>query len=212
MRRRFIVIAALIAGASRALKAQSCAVDSKATWYRRQMAWLGESGTPTNDTLRVQLLRAMNADTASLRKPQLGASLLSASNSAIDTAALAILREGAKKREWPTRSVVGVAASRAAVRLAELDTALERNALHRLMEAGPGEALPADVAVIEDRIRVRAGRGQLYGTQLREVSVDGVSKLVPSRIEDSAHVDMRRASASLPPLSLGVCLANQNKR
>jgi len=33
-------------------------------------------------------------------------------------------------------------------------------------------------------------------------------KLVPLRIEDSAHVDLRRESAWLPPLKQSVCAAS----
>jgi hypothetical protein len=73
-----------------------------------------------------------------------------------------------------------------------------------MMESGLDEALKPDVAVLEDRVRMLSGRKQLYGTQL--TSVDG--KLVPLAIEDSAHVDLRREGALLPPLAWSVCNAN----
>jgi len=187
-----------------AAHSQQCAVDRQAAWYRGQVAWLNDAKRDwSSDSLRQALVLAVGADTLALHSPQLGATLLFPARAISDTSALLWLRERARHRElpWPTRSVVGAAGVRAALRLAESDTSLERTALHRMMEAGPGEALPADVAVLEDRLRVRAGRGQLYGTQLTEITRDGVTKLVPSRIEDSAHVDMRRSSAGLPPLA-----------
>jgi hypothetical protein len=85
--------------------------------------------------------------------------------------------------------------------LSQRDTALQRAALHRMMESGPDEALPADVAVVEDRVRLQSGRRQLYGSQLRMRS----GKLTPAPIEDSAHVDMRRDAAGLPPLRQAIC-------
>jgi hypothetical protein len=96
---------------------------------------------------------------------------------------------------------VGPAGFRAAWLIAQRDTALLRTALHRMMEAGPEESLPADVALLEDRIRLQSGRKQLYGTQLRRVG----ASLVPAPMEDSAHVDMRRDAAGLPPLRIALC-------
>ena len=48
-----------------------------------------------------------------------------------------------------------------------------------MMEAGLGESFEADVAVLEDRVRVRAGRGQLYGTAL----VENAGRVAPARME-----------------------------
>src|SRR3954470_6294858 len=152
-----LVGALLLGGLATASSAQQrrCAVDQQAPWYRRQAAYLNEAKHGwSSDSLRRTLLLALGGDTASLRAPQLGASTERVSTAGIDTTALAWLRELARHREqpWPTRSLVGEAGGRAALRLAELDTAVERTALHRLMEAGPGEALPADVATLEDRL------------------------------------------------------------
>jgi hypothetical protein len=62
--------------------------------------------------------------------------------------------------------------------------------------------------MLEDRTRVRGGRGQLYGTVLK-AGADG--KLTPLRIEDSAHVDLRRESAWLPSLKESMCAAANGK-
>jgi len=53
-----------------------------------------------------------------------------------------------------------------------------------------------------------AGRKQIYGTQFRRN--DGKVELAP--MEDSAHADLRREDASLPPFKLGLCMAGVGKR
>jgi hypothetical protein len=71
------------------------------------------------------------------------------------------------------------------------------------MKAGPEESPAADVTMLEDRVRLLAGRKQLYGTQFRRTDAGRV--LAP--MEDSAHVDLRREDAGLPPFTLSACLA-----
>jgi len=93
---------------------------------------------------------------------------------------------------------------RAVFMLAHSDTGFARTALHRMMESGLEEAIKPDVAVLDDRVHVASGRKQIYGTQL--VMANG--RLVPIAIEDSAHVDLRREGANLPPLAWSVCNAN----
>ena len=80
--------------------------------------------------------------------------------------------------------------------------------VRRTMEAGLGEAFETETAMLEDRVRVRAGRGQLYGTVLRAL---GDGTFAPLRIEDSTHVELRRESAWLPPLKQSVCAARAGR-
>jgi hypothetical protein len=89
--------------------------------------------------------------------------------------------------------------------LAQQDTSLFK-AIPRPMEAGPAESPAIDVAMWEDRFRLRAGRKQIYGTQ---VVVDEKGKVTLAPMEDSAHADLRREGAGLPPLKLGMCFARQ---
>jgi hypothetical protein len=63
--------------------------------------------------------------------------------------------------------------------------------------ADSGLVDPAHVAYLADRVRMKEGRPQLYGTQLRER--DG--RLVPFPIEDEERVDHRRARVGMPPLA-----------
>jgi hypothetical protein len=178
--------------------------DTSAAWFREQRQWLSDTKRDWSDEqFRNSLVSAASLMATPLA-PQTGVQReddLTAG--AADTAVLSRLRTLAATRgsTWPTRSLVGAAGVRAVWLIAQRDTALERVVLHRMMESGPDEALPADVAVLEDRVRLLSGRKQLYGSQLRMVN----GKLVPAPIEDSAHVDMRRDAAGLPPLKQAMC-------
>jgi len=205
-----VACVAVVMGSPRPVLAQRAAracprPDTTAAWFQQQRQWLlDDKHDWSDDAFRNELLSAAGL----MAKPlavQLGAQrLYEPSPVAPDTVVLARLRTLAATRGsvWPTRSVVGAAGVRAVWVLAQRDTALQRVALHRMMESGPDEALPADVAVLEDRVRLQSGRKQLYGSQLR--MIDGsIPMTMP--IEDSAHVDMRRDAAGLPPLAQAMC-------
>jgi hypothetical protein len=195
--------APLSAHAQRA--AHACtAPDTTAAWFQQQRQWLSdEKHDWSDDEFRNALLSASGLMATPLTT-QLGVQRMDEpSVVASDTVVLSRLRTLAATRgsAWPTRSVVGASGVRALWILAQRDTALQRVALHRMMESGPDEALPADVAVLEDRVRLQSGRKQLYGSQLRTLN----GTLAPAPIEDSAHVDMRRDAAGLPPLRQAMC-------
>lgn len=57
---------------------------------------------------------------------------------------------------------------------------------------------PAQLAMLEDRVRVYEGRPQVYGTQH---DWDAEGRMSPHPIEDPAHVDARRSGVGLPPLA-----------
>jgi hypothetical protein len=196
-----VVAASVSAGAQRTA---ACAKPSQtAPWMLVQKQTLSEEdGAWKNDSLRKVLLRAAKMTTPAVA-PQLGweAPMTMDTTPNDVVASLKALPRGST---WPTRSVVGLAGVRAVFVLAHNDTAFARTALHRMMESGLEEAIKPDVAVLEDRVRVASGRKQLYGTQL--VTANG--RLVPAAIEDSAHVDLRREGANLPPLAWSVCNAN----
>lgn len=178
--------------------------DTTSPWFRQQRQWLSdEKHDWSDDEFRKGLLGAAGL-MATAPTTQLGAQRLDEpSIGTSDTTVLSRLRTlaGTRGSAWPTRSVVGASGVRAVWILAQRDTALQRVALHRMMESGPDEALPADVAVLEDRVRLQSGRKQLYGSQLRMLN----GRLTPAPIEDSAHVDMRREGAGLPPLRQAMC-------
>lgn len=206
--------AAPLAAQRPASAARCAALDTTAAWYQKQRAWADESRHDwSNDSLRTALVRAAGLDA----NPRAGAGALLGYEIAggspdtptgADSAALAHLRVLAQNRraEWPTRSVVGPTGVRAVWVLAGRDTMVARVALHRMMEAGPDESPPAAVAVLEDRLRVRAGRKQIYGTQLVRAP-NGT--LEPAPMEDPKHVDLRRDAAGLPPLAQSICAAGR---
>ena len=194
-----------------------CRVDSAAQWFRRQRAWADESRHDWSDEpLRAALLRAAGVDAADAALPGFeivgrAADAPARGDAAERTRMLDSLRALAKDRraQWPTRSVVGPAGVHAVWLLVAADSALSRTALHRMMEAGPDESPPAAVATLEDRLRVAAGRKQIYGTQF-VLAADGTPE--PAPLEDPPRVDLRREAAGLPPLAASVCASRAPPR
>jgi hypothetical protein len=104
-------------------------------------------------------------------------------------------------RGWPGETLVGRDGATAAWLLAQHadhDPVLHRRFLEALRDAvAQGEASPANLAYLEDRVRVHDGRPQLYGTQF--TLIDG--ELCPEPIEDPEHLDERRAQVGLGPFA-----------
>jgi len=192
-----------------AAKSASCTVNSSDAWVRRQAEWLDDSKHDwTDDTLRTALLQAAGLGAGLTAPVQLGVQV-EGREPKLGTGAAEMterLKALAAERgsRWPTRSVVGGAGVHAVYLLSQSDTGFARNVLHRMMEAGPSESAAADVATFEDHMRLVWGRKQIYGTQFR-VGNDGKVELSP--MEDSAHADLRREDAGLPPFKVGLCLA-----
>ncbi|MEP6778268.1 MAG: DUF6624 domain-containing protein [Gemmatimonadaceae bacterium] len=196
-------------GVAQSAQGTSCAYSKSAPWVQRQALFFDDSKhTWSNDSLRTALLTAagINGD---LHAPvNYGVQFVGVEEKfgpGADAMIEHLKALGAQRGSvWPTRSVVGAAGVHAVYLLSQRDTILGRAALHRMMEAGPDESPAIDVAVFEDHMRLIWGRKQLYGTQFNRTS-DGKTTLAP--MEDSAHADMRRESASLPPFKLGACFA-----
>lgn len=212
---RTLLCATLVAAASAGAQKTTprCKADTTADWYRAQRRWMRDTaGGWTDDAFRTQLLQAVGIDPARPAALQWGWELgvPNAAAGSSDSAALARLRALTAQRgaTWPTRSVVGAAGVRAVWLLSTRDTTLTATFLHRLMEAGPDESMPADVAVLEDRQRLRVGRKQIYGTQMHVVN----GAVVPYPTEDLPHVDLRRDGAQLPPYAVSLCLAREARR
>jgi hypothetical protein len=105
------------------------------------------------------------------------------------------------RRGWPGRTLAGEDGAQAAFLLAQhagRAPALQRAFLDALRDAvATGEASPAHLAYLEDRVRVHAGQPQLYGTQF---TVTG-GTFGPCPIEDPPRLDERRAAAGLEPFA-----------
>ena len=206
-RQAAMALIAMAACATRVAAGQRCApLDTTAEWFTRQRAWLSDAKRDwSDDAFRTALVAASGIDASHPLAVQRGVQREGdPASTTSDSVMLARLRTLASTRgsTWPTRVVVGAAGVRSVWLVAQHDTALQRTALHRMMESGPDEALAADVAVLEDRVRLQSGRKQLYGSQLHMAG----DKLVPAPIEDSAHVDLRRDAAGLPPLGQAICM------
>jgi len=101
---------------------------------------------------------------------------------------------------WPTISLVGKEGSKAAFLIIQhADFSYQKKYFSSIKEAASrNEALPADAAMMEDRILVREGKKQIYGTQLFSDAAHGW-QLYP--IEDEENVDSRRARVGLTPMA-----------
>ena len=103
---------------------------------------------------------------------------------------------------WPSRSQIGVNASRSLallIRHVDHDVALQERCLDLmqvLSRESPGEVHLSDLAHLVDRICVNRRQPQVYGTQFDEI--DG--KFVPRPIADRAHVNRRRRRMGLGTL------------
>lgn len=62
-----------------------------------------------------------------------------------------------------------------------------------------GKAQPSSLALLEDRVALKQGKKQIYGSQIAQNPKTGVYYLSP--LDDPGNVDKRRAEVQLPPLS-----------
>jgi hypothetical protein len=103
---------------------------------------------------------------------------------------------------WPTFDLVGEDGEDAAWAIAQhsdLDPAIQARALELLRAAvAAGQASPGNLAYLEDRVAVAAGRPQRYGTQVG-CGPDGPEPATP--LVDEAAVEELRAAADLDPLA-----------
>lgn len=134
-------------------------------------------------------------------------------------AALALIPESVKALGeildsigWPGISQVGEEAAAAAWVIAqhagEADAAFQQRCLALLAErVREGDANPAHLAALADRVELHAGRPQLYGTHL-ETDGSGGFRAVRG-IDDPEALDERRAAIGLKPWNeyLAACLA-----
>jgi hypothetical protein len=106
---------------------------------------------------------------------------------------------------WPTESMVGEDAVRAAWMVAQNAISrpeFQRRCLGLLHDAvRAGEAPPAFAAYLTDRIRFNQRRPQVYGTVF-DWDKDG--QLSPWQIEEAETVDIRRDQVGLPPLGAAI--------
>jgi hypothetical protein len=172
------------------------------------------SATQVNQSLRSELLKMESDDqkyrdeVAKVRATSLTAdekqkrvSALMEKQARLDKRNLKRLVQIIDKYGWPGRSLVGKAASLTAfliIQHAELED--QKKYFPMLKEAvRRGEANQDYAALLEDRILMREGKKQIYGSQLHFNEITKQLELWP--IEDEENVDARRASVGLEPLA-----------
>jgi len=112
----------------------------------------------------------------------------------IDEANMARLAKIIERYGWPGARFAGTQGSRNAfLVLQHADLESQQKYLPLVRDAvAKKDALPSELAMLEDRVRVDRGQPQIYGTQAK----DGAF----APIEDEANVDRRRAAVGLMPL------------
>ena len=122
---------------------------------------------------------------------------------AIDAGNTARLQGIVEEHGWPGADLVGLDGARSAFLIVQHATHDVQKALFPLVEAGYREGMVSgpSYALLLDRILVRDGRPQVYGSQAKSFDewIDGEPALDP--IEDEENVDLRRAEVGLPPLA-----------
>ncbi len=120
--------------------------------------------------------------------------------SAIDARNIRRLEEIIAQHGWPGIKEVGSkAASAAFLILQHSDLSHQKKYLPLVREAAAkGEMRASSLALLEDRIRLREGQKQIYGSQ---VTTNSANQWEPLPLEDANNVDARRASVGLGPIA-----------
>lgn len=111
---------------------------------------------------------------------------------------------------WPTISKVGKKASNCAwllVQHADLNVPFQKRCLRLLKRAGGREVSRANIAYLEDRVRVNENRKQLYGTQYYMNKQK--TAYIPRPIENPGTVESRRKRAGFGPLEKDLKAVNK---
>jgi hypothetical protein len=131
-------------------------------------------------------------DSAYIRRQQLVDSALA------DTMSAILDRFG-----LPTRALVGAAGSDAAMLVVQHNERLQERVLALARSEPAGQISPEALSLLEDRVHVRKGEPQQYGSQFT-IGPDGRLRFAP--VADPATLDERRAKLGLMPMAQYVCL------
>jgi hypothetical protein len=167
---------------------------------RDELVRMGEEDQKYRVELQDKLIEMSKAGAAAAPTEELMS--LQRRQDELDTKNMARLAEIVAAHGWPGRSLVGEEASRAAFLILQHAGLSSQKKYFPLLKraASKGDARPADAAMLEDRILMREGRKQVYGTQVHSGPETG-GKLELYPLEDEGRVDERRAAVGLPPLA-----------
>lgn len=120
---------------------------------------------------------------------------------ATDSTNLIEVRRMLDERGWLGDDVVGRTGNSALFLVIQhADLAVQEHYLPMMRQAvRKGDARGADLALLEDRVLMRQGKRQIYGSQIGRFPDSGEFYLSP--LEDPDNVDKRRAEVGLQPLS-----------
>ena len=168
----------------------------------------GETRSIENPDLRAELLAMVEADQA-IRQKLIAAGMaepdpaILAEMMATDARHLARVIEIVDAHGWPGADLVGSDGSEAAFLIIQHGDLATQERMLPLVEAAyrAGDLSGQSYALLLDRVLMRQGKPQVYGTQAApfEEWVDGEPIAAP--IADEETVDARRAEVGLPPLA-----------
>jgi len=117
----------------------------------------------------------------------------------IDSCNLAIIESLISKYGWPGKSFIGERGNYTVwLVIQHADLEVQEKYLPLMQESvSKNESRPVDLAYLEDRIKMRRGEKQVYGTQVT-LNNTGGQEIWP--IEDEKNVNSRRAKLGLEPL------------
>jgi hypothetical protein len=117
----------------------------------------------------------------------------------IDSTNLVRIEAMIDKYGWPGIDFVGQAGNNTAFLVIQhADLATQEKYLPMLTRSvAEGRSSPADLAYLQDRVLMRQGKKQIYGSQVIPTNF-GTMEFHP--IEDEENVNLRRAKVGLPPI------------
>lgn len=154
--------------------------------------------------LRKELLERVERDQA-IREEQIAAGIsspnedIAARMQAMDSANTVRMKEIIAKYGWPSPKLVGRDGVQAAFLLVQhADFDFQKEVLPLVEKAFRDGKLPGhNYALLLDRVLIRDGKPQVYGTQAK---VHG-AEITFEPIDDEPNVDKRRSEIGLPPIA-----------
>jgi len=116
----------------------------------------------------------------------------------IDRQSSRLMKRVVREIGWPTISKVGTKASQAAWLLVQHspDLAFQKQCLNLMRRVGEGDVNRGNIAYLTDRVRMREGQPQVYGTQFVQ-SKENPNMWEPYQIEDQKNMPRLREAMAL---------------
>lgn len=163
-----------------------------------------QTTTRLNTLLRLELLAMEEADQKARQKatalPDIESNRAFEDVNQLDRKHTARLREIIRQFGWPSATLVGADGAAAAFLIVQHSPSLklQKRCLPFIRAAARnGDLSMRDVALLTDRVLIREGKPQVYGTQFRGEG----GRMIPYPIASPRGVDARRATVGLPPLA-----------